>query len=83
MVVPILGKHRSNGLLYIWEIHPVTDEHAWLRYDTFVRGEWRKYPFKTTATRMLDPYTPWPASWRARRLFSSTPVGFLRRRRVS
>lgn len=42
-----LGIHKRNGLVYVYEFNPDTEKPGWLRYDTFVRGEWRKYPWKT------------------------------------
>lgn len=42
-----LGVHTRTGLLYIWDFNPDTEKLQWLRYDTFVRGEWRKFPWRT------------------------------------
>ena len=36
-----------KGVLYVNEFNPDTEKPGWLRYDTFVRGEWRKYPWRT------------------------------------
>ena len=47
-------RHAKNGLYYIYEFHPDSERKAWLRLDTFIWGEWRNYPNKTTTPAMLD-----------------------------
>ena len=50
-----LGINTRTGLLYIWDFNPDTERLQWLRYDTFVRGEWRKYPWRTATAANVQP----------------------------
>jgi hypothetical protein len=46
-------RHSKNGLYYVHEFHPDTERRSWLRLDTFIWGEWRNHPNKTTTPAML------------------------------
>ena len=48
-----IRRHKSRPYKYIWEFHPDTERHAWLRYDTFRNGTWRNNPYKTANQKDL------------------------------
>lgn len=61
VAVPRIGEvrvHRQTGLQYIYEFNPDTEAPQWLRRDTLVRGEWRRYPMQTARTAELLPIQP-------------------------
>ena len=69
--MPTIGEvrvHRSSGLIYVYEFNPDTEKLQWLRRDTFVRGQWRNYPWRTAANKDLAPL-----AWRPKTTKKTTP----------
>jgi hypothetical protein len=53
-----IRRHKENSLFYIWEYNPDTDRPAWLRFDTWRHGKWRKFGHRIASTRDLDKLRP-------------------------
>ena len=53
-----IRKHKKHDLFYIWEYNPDTERPAWLRFDTWRHGTWRRSGNRTATSAELQGLQP-------------------------